>query len=284
MNKIIFIFFLLVLPLTVSAEGVARIIAKVNNQVITSKDLDDYCKVLQLRLTDSRDDLPLANGEFRKQALGRLIEDKLILGQAKREKIAITKAVIEERLKEIVNSHSSYEEFDQSLRERGLTVTSLKEKINEQYLMRELIQTQVKFFISISPQEVSDYYAENKAKMLSPIVYVFYIATSQDNSSLEVIASKIEAEGIEAAVSEYADELTRLESTKDELREEIVEIIDRLKKSEVKVAKIEDLHYLIYREQEVAPRLLKLEEAQEHVFNIYGTRSLGKGSLIGLRI
>lgn len=265
MNKVIFIFFLFLMPLVVSAQGITRIIAKVNNQVITSKDLDDYCKVLQLRLTDSRDDFLDESNEFRKQALDRLIEDKLILDQANREKITIPRTVIDERLKQIIDSHSSYEEFDQSLQERGFTVTRLKEKINEQYLMRELIQMRVKSFINISPQELSTYYAENKDKMLSPIVYVFYIATSPDSSKLKVIADKIKNQGIEAAIQEYASELAKLESTKDELKTEIADVLESLKPAEVKIVSIDQLHYLIYVDQAVEPRLLKLGEAQEQI-------------------
>ena len=81
--------FLCSLYIPLYAEDVARIIAKVNNQVITSKDLDDYSQAVQYRLSDSEPDVSVQTPEFRKQNLRRLIEDKLILEEAKKEKIVI---------------------------------------------------------------------------------------------------------------------------------------------------------------------------------------------------
>ncbi|MCF7907517.1 MAG: SurA N-terminal domain-containing protein [Candidatus Omnitrophica bacterium] len=253
------------LTLRVNAEAVAKIIAKVNKQVITSRDLDEYCKVLQFKLSDSRDNIPSEDVEFRKIALSRLIEDKLILDEAKRIKMEIPRALVEDRLNEIIKSHPSREVFEESLEERGLTVTKLKEKIREQYLMRELIQMQVKSSIAISPQELNSYYSENKSQMLSPAGYIFYIATSKDEGSLNQIVDKIKTEGIAKALGDYQDELIRMESAEDELKPQIVGILEKLKGGQSEVAKMEETYYLVYMESKIDPRELTLSEAQEAI-------------------
>jgi len=257
--------FIFGLAISLNAEEVARIIAKVNNQVVTTKDLDDYCKVLQLRLTDDDSDFSSDQAEFRKTALQRLIEDKLILQEAKRKRIEIPRVAIDERLNKIVDSHPSYEAFNQSLIEKGLTVTALKEKINEQYLMRELINMEVRSQVAVSPQEISSYYAANKDKILSSLGYVFYIASSDEKRRLLEIRQLIKAEGLAAAVRDYDDDLVKMESSKDELKKEMVAVLEKLRPGEMEVAKMDDLDYLLYLEEVVEPKQLKLEEAQEQI-------------------
>ena len=258
--------FLCSLYIPLYAEDVARIIAKVNNQVITSKDLDDYSQAVQYRLSDSEPDVSVQTPEFRKQNLRRLIEDKLILEEAKKEKIVIPLGMIDERLNQIIASHHSRAEFEESLRQKGITVTQLKEKIKEQYLMREIIKNKVRFLISVLPQEVSAYYAQNQDQMYSPSAYFFYLATAKDKGHLVKIAKVISLDGLDKALNDYPKDLIRLESTQDELRPQIAAVVIRLKKSETEIAKIDDLYYLIHLEEISEPELLSLSEAQENIY------------------
>lgn len=249
------------------AEEVTKIIAKVNNQVITSKDLDDYCKILAYQLSEEMTDVSSDDKEFKKKALLRLIEDRLILSEAKKEKIDIPRSWIDDRFNRIIFSYPSREEFEQSLVEKGLTITLLKEKIKEQYLMREIIEKKVKSFVNISPQEISRYYADNIDKMYSFPEYVFYIAKAEDESTLIEMSQLIQKEGILKAEQIYEDSLSKVKSRQEELREEIFKILKDLKEKEYQIAKIDKEYYLVYLEKRFEPRLLSLEEVKEQIYS-----------------
>ncbi|MCK5492876.1 MAG: hypothetical protein KAJ14_07185, partial [Candidatus Omnitrophica bacterium] len=66
---------------SVFAEEKINIVAMVNNQVITSKDLEDYCNALAYRLSGGGSEFTCGKEEM-KESLGRLIQDKLILSEA----------------------------------------------------------------------------------------------------------------------------------------------------------------------------------------------------------
>ena len=84
-NKIIFIL-VCFFAFTAYGESVNRLIAKVNDEVITSKDLQDYCNILrqQSQFNQNAVDIDPAQPGFKEKALGRLIEEKLILDAAKK--------------------------------------------------------------------------------------------------------------------------------------------------------------------------------------------------------
>ena len=70
-------------------EEVSKVIARVNDEVITSKDLDAYLKVIQYQNSSLEKTSPLwqSRKEMKERVIWSLIEDKLILLKAKQEKI-----------------------------------------------------------------------------------------------------------------------------------------------------------------------------------------------------
>jgi peptidyl-prolyl cis-trans isomerase SurA len=255
----------LVIP-EVWAEEVTKIIAKVNNQVITSKDLEDYCKSLNFRLSDQQKEPVKIDDKFKKEALRRLIEDKLILDLAKKEDIKISEQLIEAKIGQMVSSYESKEKFEKDLVNNGLNISILREKIREQHLMREVIDKYVRSQVNIAPSKISDYYNNNKDKFYSSIEYVFYMAQSSDDSTLKEISKVIKKEGILAAQDKYSDILMKVESAKEELREDITNFIENLSSQEHGIQKIDNSFYLIYLEKIIQPRLLSLEEVKEDIY------------------
>ena len=247
------------------AKEVSKIIVKVNNQVITSRDLEEYTMALSYRLLEDSEDLSAEPEKFKGMALEKLIEDTLILDKAKQEGLEISSFRIENRMGKIIAGHPSREDFEKSLKEKGLTITLLRKKIEDQYRLRDVVDKYVRFRIGVSPKEISDYYLEHPDAFYSSRGYVFYIAKSIDRSILEGIASFIKKEGIDQALAEYDDMLLKLESSQEELRVEISEIIESLEVKKHKIAKVDDIFHLIFLEEKNLPTQLSLEESKEAI-------------------
>jgi len=244
---------------------VSKIIVKVNNQIITSRDLDEYCKILSYRFFDGNRKAPADDKEFREKALERLIEDTLILDRAKQEGIEISPFRVESKIEQLISSHPTREDFEESLIEKGLTIALLRRKIEDQYRLRDIVDKHIRFRVSVSPKEISSYYSKYRDEFYSSPGYIFYIAKSTDKRVLEKISNVIKKKGILEAIAQYNDMLIKLELNKGELRPEIFEILKSLEVKKHKVKKVGDVFHLIFLEEKVFPAQLPLEEVKEAI-------------------
>jgi len=245
--------------LAIEAELVSRIIANVNGEVITSKDLDNYCNFLKYKNPEIE-----INEEFKKNLLQRLIEDKLIISQARREKIEVPSSWIKDRMQAFISSYPSYEAFQASLIKEGLTITALKEKLKEQYLTQKIIDEYVRSKISISPQEITDFYNSNKEIFREPKKYIIWMAKVDSEEKAEELNSKLKAEGINSLDKESYG-LVRLEVEEKSLKEEVRAVVTTLKEGESKIQKSSDFYYLIYLEKVFPSKIVPLEKAKEEI-------------------
>ena len=250
---------------TARAEEITKIIAKVNNCVITSKDLYDYCRSLTYRLGEARSRISCENEQVRKETLQRLIDDKLILDEAKRDELEISRSWVDEQFNKIAAAHPSHRDFERSLEEKGLTITLMKERIGEQYLMRQTIGNYVKSFVKVSPQEISRYYQDNPEKCYSDKQFVFYLVQSDTRAPLESIYQIIKEKGISEAEKFHGDSLIKLKSQKAELKEEIATILEESEEGDLKIARFNEKFCLIYLDEIIPTCLLSLEEIKEEI-------------------
>ena len=262
------IFLILVLFLfsniNIFAEDSIKIIARVNDLAITSKDLDDFIKALSLYLQDEYKD----EEDLKKNALERLIEDKLILNAAKKENFQIPDYLIEARLKDVMSRFKSREEFENSLIEKGLTITKLRERIKEQYLIRFALDKYVNSRIDVSPSEVLKFYNERNNLFVLPPTYKLWIASLKDKNKLVKLANLIKEKGIFYVEKEYQGILTDLEASKEDLRPEIYEIISKMQEGNIEIKKIDGIDYLIYLEKISESKKISFEEAKQNILNL----------------
>jgi len=249
----------------ICAQKALKIVAAVNNEVITSKDIDDYCAALALRLSDVTQPPSCDDVQFRNEALERMIEDKIILAEAKKEPIDVPQSMIEDRLSKLIQSYPSREAFEASLRERGLTITSLKSTLKDKIYMQTAVENKVKAFIAVSPQEVNNFYMKNKQLFAAPNAYMFYVAESEDRSKLEIISNAVDESGIDIVQKQYKDTLFPVESGTQELLPEFAKALEHLKEGEQTIEKIDDRYYFIHLVRINPARTLSLDDARDKV-------------------
>jgi len=253
--------------LTVHPEEIGKIVAKVNNEAVTARDLDDYYKIISYRMPEQFASFSSDEAKGKREALDKLIEDKLILEEAKKQNMDIPSVAISEQLNKVISSYPTREDFENSLIERGLNVTLLKERIRGQFLMRQVIGAYVNGYVNVTPQEVSNYYVEHKKELVAEQKYVIWIVQTKDKNILSSTTKTLKEKGIAAAGSPEMH-LVRVEAGTKDLKEEIAGMLKDLKEGEHSVKLIGDVYYLVYLEKTLPPRDLSLEEARENIFNI----------------
>ena len=136
-----------------TAETVNRIVAIVNDEIITEADVASHISAL---LEDQApQETPVPSDQMQEAVLQRLIEQRLILQEATRANVAVNSQDIIDHLEELRVRFGSEEAFRQSLAQSSLTEPQLKEKLREQLLVQRVIDEQVRSTIVVSPQEVA---------------------------------------------------------------------------------------------------------------------------------
>lgn len=144
-------------------------IAEVNKSGITSNQLQSAF----LKAISGYDDAVLSSLDqsaivsFKKNILDQLIDTELLYQQAQKEKIKISNDEINLEIDKIKNNFSSPEEFDEALKVNNITPAQLKENIKRQ-LMINFILEEARKQVSISDEELLEYYNENKESFLEP--------------------------------------------------------------------------------------------------------------------
>jgi len=136
------------------ADVVNRIIAVVDDEVITEQDLRMYITALQSGQAEA---LPSDGSEagMEEQSLQRLIEHRLMLQEALRQEIKVDGLEVLKRYNSFRDRFPSDGQFRASLAEAGLSEEQLKRKIREQLLVKRLVETKVQSRIVVSPQDVA---------------------------------------------------------------------------------------------------------------------------------
>ena len=142
------------------AEVLERIIAVVNDEIVTEQDLQYLMApvMAQVRTIYTGQVVVEKVREARKEFLQKVIEDKLILSEAKRRQVIVKDEEADEMITEVRNKFPSREIFLKAIEDQGLTEKKLWNRFRDQLLMQKLVNYEVRSRVSVSPGEVSEYY------------------------------------------------------------------------------------------------------------------------------
>jgi len=150
-----------------------RVICVVNNDAITLYELDEaeahylYEMKQQERMTDE------ARRELRDRLLQTIIENRIQLQQAEREKITAEDSEVQEQLNDImkkVNAQTS-KDFEEVLTQQGLSLDGLKKRIRDQILVQRVTRRKVALRISVTEQEIDGYISANRDKLETGLTF-----------------------------------------------------------------------------------------------------------------
>ncbi|MCM8773483.1 MAG: SurA N-terminal domain-containing protein [Candidatus Omnitrophica bacterium] len=258
-NRLIKYFFVttfLFLEFNIYSQQTNRILAKVNNEVITLKDLENYVKILGIN-----EDI----NDIQSQLLEQIIQERLIIQLAKKDNILIPNTLVEAKLNQLASSYPNYIEFETVLSREGLSLNDIKERIKDNFIIQEVINKYVNSKIKVSPKEITAYYQDNLSKYNSSTKYVCWIAKSDKRNFLELVGEKIKSEGIERTNNSYKDIFFKMDSEEDSLRDEVKEAIKNISIGEFTIFLMDDTYYLIYLEKVIPPYQKSLEEVSSQI-------------------
>ena len=174
-----------------AAEGtVNKIAAVVNGEMITSHELRNRTEAELARQKISLKDPRAAT--LQASVLEAMINDILLRQEAKRYKVTVSSADVEADLKKTIDrSGLSQKDFEAQIIKQGGTIALVKERISNNLLRSRMINNMIARKISVTPEEIADYYNKNKSQFAGQKMIDFSIIMLPGNLKVQNIYDQI---------------------------------------------------------------------------------------------
>jgi parvulin-like peptidyl-prolyl isomerase len=191
---------------------VDRVLATVGGEAIT---LADY-----RRFVRTAGEVGI-NETVEQDMLKKMIEEKIILQEAKRKGVEVSDAEVDRTIAEVKQQYSlSPDDLEKTLQEEGTTLAAYKTTTRESLMISRLIDDEVDAKVFVGDQEIGEYYrAHQKEFVSSPEtveVKAIFLRLREDASVTEITDLKLkslriasllqEGENFDGLLYEYSDE------------------------------------------------------------------------------
>ena len=160
----LFVFFCGLIPVTSFSELIDKVVAVVNNDIITLSEVEQEAEGLYrvIAQKNSGDSQLQILAETREKTLDALIDRKLIAQKAEQHNVSVSEEEIENGYEKVRNRSGLDEtEFRKKLEESGMTEKSYRANIGAQILQSKLVSFDVRSKVVITEAMMLDYYDEN---------------------------------------------------------------------------------------------------------------------------
>jgi parvulin-like peptidyl-prolyl isomerase len=251
-----------------------KILAIVNNEIITQKDLDDFMHFMQMQLSEKykEDEIQDKIDSLKKDLLERLIEDRLILQEAKKEKIKIDKIRIDARIEQMRRRYTSDSQFQEALVLQGLTQADIEKKVTEQMLIFAIVDGKIRNKIVIKPQEVTNFYEGHQKDFAKPEERQVQSLSIRDPDLANKVSNALKSEGanFEKIAQDFSLTINQLGLIKKgQYKEEIEKVIFNLGLNRSSdLIKMNDVYYIFNVKQISPEKQSSLSEVSEDIHNL----------------
>jgi len=148
------------------AEVADRIVAVVNDDIITLSELNEegapYFQALIKQVPTEQQQAEMQ--KLRQEVLSHLVDQRLIEQQAAKLEIQVSEADIDQTIETILtDNHVSREQYKQDLAGKGLTEPQYREQLKRQMLQSRLVSHEIRSKVVITDERINQYYQENYA-------------------------------------------------------------------------------------------------------------------------
>lgn len=273
---------LLVNGCTRNAASTDKVVAEVNGEKIFNSEVE---RQLNAVIGSHGSQLQGEEGKkmiesFRKQILENLINNLLVVQEAKKQGFKVTQKEIQERISEIKKSFKSEEEYKAALKQNGLTESDVPREVEKMILAEKVLEKVLKG-IEVSDKEISDYYEKNKSQFKVPeSVEIAHIFVSSESSATKALDEIKKGLSFEEAVLKYSEDTsTKLNkgnlgmqprtTLEQAFGKEFSDAVFKLAKGEIseKVIKSQVGFHIVKLINKRAAGLLTLKEAKDQIKN-----------------
>lgn len=188
------------------AATLDRIVAVINDDVITEAQLNERLPLIKRQLAEQRVRIP-ADAVLRKGVLDRMVLERLQLQLAAQMGLDIKSDVLDREIQRLAaQNRLSVEQMLAEFANEGLGVEQVREQLRNQLLIQRLLEREIGDRVNISETEVQNFLARDQGKAeveyrLSHIV----LAVPETATPAAIQAVKARADALRAALQKGAD-------------------------------------------------------------------------------
>ena len=138
-----------------------EVVARVNGEAISGKDLDDAVRAIAGRAgpipPDERD-------RVYRGVLDNMIGYRLMIQEAKARKIAVSDADVDAQVAQIRSQFPSDAQFQQALTAQKTTLEAVRNDAREGMSADKLVESEIAGKVTVKPESVTDFYQKNQDK------------------------------------------------------------------------------------------------------------------------
>jgi peptidyl-prolyl cis-trans isomerase SurA len=184
----------------VSEAVVDRVVAVVNQEIITLSELEKWKGPLVAEIkTEDRLAKREQTQEVLRRILDRLVEEKLVDQEVKRLGIKVSAKDVEGAIEELKRRNNlTQENFEKALVVEGLSLAGFKKEFEKQILRSRLINMAVKVEPKAGEKELRDFYQKNRDRYRGVETYrpgqiLFYLPKDATPEQVQEIRNKCQA-------------------------------------------------------------------------------------------
>jgi len=159
-------------PAADSEAVVDRVICVVNSDAVTLYELEE---AEAYTIYESKQPAPTGEERvaLRDKVLAGIIEKRLQLQVAEREKVTVDDAEMKEQLDEIQKRLGAKDEkeFEQMVKAQGLSLDGVKKRLREQLLVERIKRRKVNLRISVTEEDIDQYLNANREKLETGLTF-----------------------------------------------------------------------------------------------------------------
>jgi parvulin-like peptidyl-prolyl isomerase len=249
-----------------------KIIAIVNNEIITQRDLDDFINFMRVQLSQELKGEQLENKiqSMKPDLMQRLIEDRLILQEAKKKNINVDDSKIKAKINELKKRYNSESEFLDALKDRGMVEADFETRLREQALMFNVIDSNVRSKIVVKPAEITDFYNRNSSEFVLPQQRDFQsFVTASESTAKDIFDALQGTRDINDLAKEYSLTVNSFSAFKGELKKDLEDVLFNLKVGQItEPIKIKESYYVFKLNKINQPRQQTLAAVQDKIYTL----------------
>jgi len=277
---VVFIFFLVTMCSCdfVTCYAQEKIIAIVNDDVITQRDVNEFSNYMRMQLSGQYKGKELDDKvkEMKTEILDRLLEDRIILQEAKKSGIVIDESRVKAKVGEIKGRYPSDAHFQRSLEMQGMTQADLESRIREQMLMYVIVEAKVRSKIVVNPTEVTEFYQNNPQEFKSSQVWQFDTLSLDTQDKANVISKALKSgQDILEVAAGNSLKVEKMDVSEGHLKKELEDVVLKLKVGEVSDPILIGSSYYVFKLTNIlAAQAQGLDQAQDKIYTFLSNKKM----------
>lgn len=195
-NSVLALTFSFLLTSTACADLVDRVVAVVNDDIITLTDLDKETSQFKAKVIEKApaDQVEAALKQMHDDVLNQIIENRLIAQEAERLGISISDEDFASAYQNLLDRNGvTREQFAEELTQNGMSVSYHKKLFREQMLQSKVVSYQVRSKIVVTENMIETYYTDKYTEKIDEDgYYLQQIGVDIKDGSREAAREQIE--------------------------------------------------------------------------------------------